>query len=517
MSQTDSGAAPAIPADPPKQAVGLIMTALLLVMALAMLDQTIVSTALPTIVGDLGGIEHLSWVVTAYLLTTTVVTPIYGKLGDMFGRKIVLQVAIVLFVIGSALCGFAQDMTQLILFRAFQGIGGGGLMVVAMAVIADVVPARQRGKFQGLFGAVFGLATIAGPLLGGFFVDNLTWHWIFFINVPLALVALGVIAVAFTAHPEQHKRKIDYAGAVLLGLALTAVVLFTSLGGNTLDWGSWQIIAMIAVSVVATLAFLYVESRAAEPILPLSLFRNPVFSMTSAIGFIVGLALFGAVTFLPLYLQVVQGVSPTASGLQTLPMMLGLLVASIGSGVLISRIGRYKIFPIIGSLLVAIAMGMMTRLGVDTPNWNVILDMIVLGFGLGLVMQVLILAAQNAVEPKDVGVATAGSTLFRQIGGSIGLSVFGALFASRLADGFAANLPAGAIPGGTFSPALLAELPPAVIPTVLEVFVNALHIVFVVAAVIAAIAFLLSLMLKETPLRTHGPQKDDAEPAAVHI
>lgn len=518
MSQSDATAAMAIPADPPKQAVGLIMTALLLVMALAMLDQTIVSTALPTIVGDLGGIEHLSWVVTAYLLTTTVVTPIYGKLGDMFGRKIVLQVAIVLFVIGSALCGFAQDMTQLILFRAFQGIGGGGLMVVAMAVIADVVPARQRGKFQGLFGAVFGLATIAGPLLGGFFVDNLTWHWIFFINVPLALVALGVIAVAFTAHPEQHKRKIDYAGAVLLGVALTAIVLFTSLGGNTLEWGSWQIILMMAIGVVGTLAFLYVERRAAEPILPLSLFRNPVFAMTSAIGFIVGLALFGAVTFLPLYLQVVQGYTPTASGLATLPMMLGLLVASIGSGILISRIGRYKIFPIIGTAMVAIAMGLLTQLGVDTPNWNVVLDMVILGFGLGLVMQVLILAAQNSVDPKDVGVATAGSTMFRQIGGSIGLSVFGALFASRLAEGFATSLPAGTIPGGTFSPEMLGQIPPAVVPSVLQVFVDALHIVFVVAAVVSVIAFLLSLMLRETPLRTHtGPAKEDAEPAAVHI
>ncbi|MCW5713505.1 MAG: MFS transporter [Bauldia sp.] len=518
MSQSDAVAAPAVPADPPKQAVGLIMTALLMVMALAMLDQTIVSTALPTIVGDLGGIEHLSWVVTAYLLTATVVTPIYGKLGDMFGRKIVLQVAIVLFIIGSALCGFAQDMTQLILFRAFQGIGGGGLMVIAMAAIADVVPARQRGKFQGMFGAVFGLATIAGPLLGGFFVDNFSWHWIFFINVPLALVAWGVIAVAFTAHPEQHKRKIDYAGAGLLGIALTAIVLFTSLGGNTLEWGSWQIISMIVVGIVATLAFLFVESRAAEPILPLTLFRNNVFSMTSAIGFIVGLALFGAVTFLPLYLQVVQGVSPTASGLQTLPMMLGLLVASIGSGVLISRIGRYKIFPVIGSALMVVALGLMTQLGVDTPQWNVILDMVILGLGLGLIMQVLILAAQNSVDPKDVGVATAGSTLFRQIGGSIGLSVFGALFATRLAEGFAANLPEGAIPDGAFSPTMLGELPPEIIPSVLASFVNALQVVFLVAAVIGVLAFILSLMLRETPLRTHvGAQKDDAEPSAVHI
>ena len=277
MAQTDT--ADSIPQDPPKQPVGLIMTALLMVMALAMLDQTIVSTALPTIVGDLGGIEHLSWVVTAYLLTSTVVTPIYGKLGDMFGRKIVLQVAIVLFIIGSALCGFAQDMTQLIVFRGLQGIGGGGLMVVAMATIADVVPARQRGKFQGLFGGVFGLATILGPLAGGFFVDNLSWHWIFFINIPLALIALGVIAVAFTARIEKHNRKIDYLGAALLAIALTAIVLFTSLGGNTLEWNSPGIIAMIVVGVAGTLAFLWAETRAAEPIVPLSLFKNSVFSI----------------------------------------------------------------------------------------------------------------------------------------------------------------------------------------------------------------------------------------------
>jgi EmrB/QacA subfamily drug resistance transporter len=518
VAQTDM-TADSIPQDPPKQPVGLIMTALLMVMALAMLDQTIVSTALPTIVGDLGGIEHLSWVVTAYLLTSTVVTPIYGKLGDMFGRKIVLQVAIVLFIIGSALCGFAQDMTQLILFRGLQGIGGGGLMVVAMATIADVVPARQRGKFQGLFGGVFGLATILGPLAGGFFVDNLSWHWIFFINIPLALIALGVIAVAFTARIEKHNRKIDYLGAALLAIALTAIVLFTSLGGNTLAWSSPGIIAMIVVGVAGTLAFLWAETRAAEPIVPLSLFKNSVFSMTSAIGFIVGLALFGAVTFLPLYLQVVQGVSATDSGLQMLPMMLGLLVTSIGGGVLISKFGKYKVFPIVGSALMVLALGLMTQLGVETSRLTVTIDMIILGLGLGMIMQVLILAAQNSVEPKDVGVATAASTLFRQVGGSIGLSVFGALFANRLAAGMlTSGMPAEAIPGGTFSPAAVAALPEALRLPVQEVFVNSLHIVFLVAAVIGVVAFALALFVEEKPLRSApGRSADNAEPAAAHI
>ncbi len=514
MTQTDV-TADAVPLDPPKQPIALIMSALMMVMALAMLDQTIVSTALPTIVGDLGGLEHLSWVVTAYLLTSTVVTPIYGKLGDMFGRKIVLQVAIVIFVLGSALCGFAQDMTQFILFRALQGVGGGGLMVVALAVIADVVPARNRGKYQGLFGAVFGLATIVGPLLGGFFVDNLSWHWIFFINIPLALIALGVIAVAFTAPKDRTRRQIDYLGAFLLAAALTAIVLFTSLGGNTYDWDSPEILIMIAVGVVGTLAFLWAETKAAEPILPLSLFRNSVFAMTSAIGFIVGLALFGAVTFLPLYLQVVKGISPTASGLQLVPMMVGLLATSIGSGILISKLGRYKPFPIIGSALVVLAMWRLSQLGIETSNTVVTLDMILLGLGLGMIMQVLILAAQNAVEPSDVGVATAGSTLFRQVGGSIGLSVFGALFASRLSSGMASSLAPGAA-ATNLTPSMLAQMPPEQLAPLLGVFMDGLHIVFLSAAVVAVIAFVLSLLLKETPFRTSSAaRQNEAAPAQI--
>jgi EmrB/QacA subfamily drug resistance transporter len=508
VSQTDI-AAEAAAVERPKQPVILIFTALMLAMGLAMLDQTIVSTALPTIVGDLGGLEHLSWVVTAYLLTATVATPIYGKLGDMFGRKIVLQVAITIFVIGSALCGLSQSMFQLISFRALQGLGAGGLMVVTLAVIADVVPPRQRGKYQGMFGAVFGVATILGPLLGGFFVDNLSWHWIFYVNVPLALIALAIIAFAFTAPPERHKRKIDYRGALLLAMTLTAIVLFTSLGGNTYDWGSPEIIAMIVIGVVGLFAFLWAESRAAEPILPLSLFRNSVFSMTSAIGFIIGLALFGAITFLPIYLQVVKGVSPTSSGLQLVPMMGGLLVASIFSGAVISRIGKYRMFPIIGSALVAVAMFLLAQLDIDTSRTIVTLEMILLGVGLGLIMQVLILAAQNAVDPANVGVATAGSTLFRQVGGSIGLAAFGALFANRLTSGLEGSLPPGMESAGAITPAAVAQLPPDVQGPFLEVFMSALQIVFTGAAAVTVIAFALTWFLREMPLRAHP---NDAPP-----
>jgi len=326
----------------PRGRIRLIFAALMLVLLLASLDQTIVSTALPTIVGDLGGIEHLSWVVTAYLLASTVTAPVYGKLGDLYGRKVVLQTAIVVFLIGSALCGTSQDMTQLIAFRALQGLGAGGLLVTTIAVVGDIIPPRDRGRYQGLFGAVFGVSTVIGPLLGGFFVDNLSWRWIFYVNLPIGIAAFVVIGVVFHARRTQGRPSIDYLGAVVLAGALTSIVLFTSLGGTTYDWGSAPIVAMMASGAVLLVAFPFVEARAAEPILPLALFRNRTFAVASAIGFVVGLALFGSITYLPLYLQVVKGQSPTHSGLQLTPLMAGLLVTSILSGAIISRPSRRK-------------------------------------------------------------------------------------------------------------------------------------------------------------------------------
>jgi len=469
---------------------------------LASLDQTIVSTALPTIVGDLGGISKLSWVVTAYLLASTVVGPVYGKLGDLYGRKVVLQSAIAIFLVGSALCGISQNMTELIVLRAVQGLGAGGLIVVTIAVVGDIVPPRDRGRYQGYFGAVFGVSTVIGPLLGGFFVDNLSWRWIFYVNVPIGLIALAVIAVAFQPRTDQTKHAIDYLGAALLAGGLSAIVLYTSLGGTTYGWGSPQLIALVVAGLVMLAAFLFVEARAAEPILPLEIFRNRVFSVTSAVGFIIGLALFGAVTYLPLYLQDVKGHSPTTSGLLITPMMAGLLITSIASGQLISRFGRYKPFPIAGTAITAVGLVLLSRLQVDTSTLVAGGYMLVLGLGLGLVMQVLVLAAQNAVDYKDLGVASSGSTLFRQIGGSIGVAVFGAIFANQLASNLAGTLPVGAHVTATPNPAALKQLPSPVHAAYVSALTDALHPVFLAAAGIAVLAFLLTWLLPELTLRT---------------
>ncbi|WP_036966597.1 MDR family MFS transporter, partial [Promicromonospora kroppenstedtii] len=436
--------APSAEAEPqalPRARVWAIFAGLMLAMLLAALDQTIVATALPTIVSELGGAEHLSWVVTSYMLASTATTVLWGKLGDLFGRKTLFIACILIFLVGSILSGTSQTMGQLIAWRAVQGVGGGGLMVLSQAIIGDVVPPRDRGRYQGLFGAVFGVSSVAGPLLGGFFVDNLDWRWVFYVNIPVGIIALAVVGSVLPRITTATRPRIDYAGIVLLATISTAVVLLTSLGGTTWAWSSVQVWAMAALAVVGLVAFVAVERRAPEPVLPLHLFRNKVFSVAAVIGFAVGFAMFGAITYLPLYLQTVKGSTPTESGLEMTPMMLGLLITSIGSGQLISRTGRYKVFPITGTAVTAVGLYLLSLMDQGTTTLQAGLSMFVFGAGLGMVTQVLVIAVQNAVSYRDLGTATSGTTYFRTIGSSVGVAVFGTIFANRLAAEAATAVP----------------------------------------------------------------------------
>lgn len=494
--------------------------ALLLGLLLAALDQTIVATALPTIVSELGGLEHLSWVVTAYLLASTAATPLWGKLGDQYGRKKLFQTAIVIFLVGSALCGAAQDMAQLIAFRALQGLGGGGLIVLSMAIVGDLVPPRERGRYQGLFGAVFGATSVLGPLLGGLFTEHLSWRWVFYVNLPVGIVALAVIAAVLHIPRRRTKHVIDYLGTFLIASVATCLVLVASLGGTTWEWASPQIIGLAVLGVLLTVAFVAVERRAAEPVLPLKLFRVRTFTLSAVISFIIGFAMFGAMTYLPTFLQVVQGVTPTMSGVHMLPMVAGMLLSSTGSGQIVSRTGRWKVFPIAGTAVTTLGLLLLHQLDADSSTAEMSAYFFVFGLGLGLVMQVLVLIVQNAVPYEDLGVATSGATFFRSIGASFGVAIFGTIFASRLGHELTDALRGTRLPPGVSADSLeadprgIAGLPPALRPPALDAYATAITDVFLYAVPVALLGFALAWFLKEDRLRASVTAPDVTETLA---
>jgi EmrB/QacA subfamily drug resistance transporter len=495
---------PDAPSATPSGKTALVIASVGLLLLLASLDQTIVSTALPTIVSDLGGIDHLSWVVTAYLLSSTVVAPLYGKLGDLYGRRVMIFISVGLFILGSALCGFAQSMNFLIFSRTVQGLGGGGLFVLALTVVGDVIPPRERGKIQGMFAAVFATSSVIGPLMGGWFVEVFSWHWIFFINIPLGGIAVLVFASSFATLPERVSHKIDWAGAALLTLGLGALILISSLGGRSLPWDAPMTLALIALIPVAAVLFLWVESKAAEPVLPLELFRNNVFAVTSIIGFITGATMLGALTFLPLFLQISKGQSPTVSGLLLIPLTVGILTTSTVAGITMGKFGKYKWLPITGMSLIILAAALMTRLTADSGLNFFMASLLVLGLGMGCIFPVVTTAVQNSVPKQQLGTATAAGVMFRQIGGSVSVAVFGAMFAARLAAGLGDG--AAGLRASDIGPAKLAALPPELQTKIGAIIAGAIHPIYWVILALALIGLIVAFLLKELPLRSGAAQ-----------
>lgn len=491
-----------------KRRIWIIFSALIAGMLLSSLDQTIVSTAMPTIVGQLGGVEHQVWITSAYLLATTIVMPIYGKLGDVLGRRWLFLIAIALFTLASVGCAFAGSFWAFVVFRAFQGLGGGGLMILSQAIIADIVPAKDRGKYMGPMGAVFGISSVAGPLLGGYFVDHLTWRWAFYINIPVGAIAFMIGLFALTLPTRRPDKRVDVFGVALLSVFTTCLVFFTNFGGDTTHgWTSLATWAWAAGMLAAAGLFVFVESRAADPVIPLGLFRNPIFVNTTAIGFMLGVGMFSVISFMPTFLQMSSGTSAAASGLLMLPLMGGMMTTSIVSGVMVSRSGHYKAYPIVGLALVVAALLAMTSLNAATPLWLICCYLAVFGAGIGLVMQIVVLVAQNAVAATDIGTATSTNNYFREVGASLGTAVFGTLFTSRLAErlvgvfiGAGSSPEEAAQAASTISPQVLNTLPDAVRTGVVNAYADALAPVFWYVSPFLAVALILALVLKQIPL-----------------
>ncbi|MDT0439816.1 MULTISPECIES: MDR family MFS transporter [Streptomyces] len=511
--------APVDPVDPvtgkQPRSVRVVLLALMITMMLAMLDNMIVGTAMPTIVGELGGLEHLAWVVTAYTLATAASTPVWGKLGDMYGRKATFMTSIVIFLIGSALSGMAQNMGELIGFRAVQGLGAGGLMVGVMAIIGDLIPPRERGKYQGMMAGVMAIAMIGGPLVGGTITDNWGWRWAFYINLPLGVVALGLISVVLHLPKKRSKAGIDYLGVALLTVGITAIVLVTTWGGSEYAWGSARIMELIGIGVASLVGFVFWQTKAAEPVLPLHIFRSRNFTLMSLIGFITGFVMFGATLFLPLYQQAVQGASATNSGLLLLPMLGAMLVTSMVAGRVTTNTGKYKVFPIAGSALMIVGLYLLSTMDTGTSRFTSGVFMAVVGLGMGCLMQITMLVAQNSVEMKDMGVASSSTTLFRTLGSSFGVAIMGALFNHRVQDAMSER--AGALgaklteKSAQLDAASLAKLPAAAREAYQHAVSAGTHSAFLLGAVVAVLALVASVFVKEVALRGAGP-KTDAEP-----